>query len=89
MFSNADRLMLRKTYKLALALNRKADLMSTEIVALKDLVTKVINDVNAKLAALLASSVSLSVDDKASIASMSDALTALDAKVNAPEAPPA
>ena len=68
-------------------LESKVQSMSQEIDALGALVTKVVADVNAKLASLSTSG--LSDADKATVASITSALTALDAQVNPPALAPA
>jgi hypothetical protein len=90
--SREDRQLMRNTYNLVLALTRSSNLMSAEIAALRELVTKTVGDVGRKLDELIASSTSLSAEDKAAIAEMSATLTALDVQVNPPvpvETPPA
>ena len=62
-------------------LTKRVLYMSQEITDLRNLVTTVIGDVNAKLAELVATSTSLSAEDKAAISVMTDALTALDTQV--------
>ena len=67
------------------AIEKEVYRMSAEIQALKALVTEVIADVNAKLAAL--STAGLSDEDKATIADITAGLTALDNQVKGAPAP--
>ena len=80
---------LRQVLSQVQSLNQKVDHMSQEVQDLKALVTKVVADVNAKLAALLAASTGLSDEDKAAISEMTASLSALDAQVNPAPAPAA